>query len=89
MYISPKSTRIRSRRSTKQGAQFESKVTTLTSRTAYRSVYRKISRLIRSLEKRKGGGGKGGGAPSGMFPTHWHTTSCEPFTHPFPRTCRC
>ncbi|KAF8492221.1 hypothetical protein F5888DRAFT_933794 [Russula emetica] len=62
MYISSKSTRtIRSRRSTKRRAQFRSKVTTLTSRT-YRSVYRNLSRLTRSLEKRKGGGGRGRGS---------------------------
>jgi hypothetical protein len=74
MYISPKSTRTRrSRRSTEQRTQFESKVATpsLTSRTAYyRSVYRNYSRLTRFLEKRKGGGGKGRGSSSGTFPTH-------------------
>ena len=70
MYISPKSTRSRSsRRSTKQRAQFESEVTTLTSRTAaYRSIYTNFSRLTRSLKKRKGGGGKGRGSPSGKPP---------------------
>ena len=70
MYISPKSTRTRrSRRSTERRAQFESKGT---SRTAYRErhVYRKISRLTRFLQKRKGGGGRGRGSPSGTFPTH-------------------
>lgn len=71
MYISPKSTRTRrSRRFTERRAQSESKVATLTSPTAYRSVYRKFSRLTRFLEKRKGGGGRGRGAPSGKFPTH-------------------
>jgi hypothetical protein len=71
MYITPKSTRTRSSRSsTKRRAQFESEATTLTSRTAYRRIYRNFSRLARSFKKRKGGGGKGRGAPSGMSPTH-------------------
>lgn len=66
MYISPKSTRTRrSRRSTERRAQFESKVATFTSPTPYRNVYRKISRLTRFLEKRKGGGGRGRGSSSG------------------------
>jgi hypothetical protein len=71
MYISPESTHTRrSRRSTARRAQFESKGDTLTLRTPYRSVYRKFSRLTRFLDKRKGGGGKGRGAPSGTFFTH-------------------
>jgi hypothetical protein len=64
MYFLPKfAPTSRSRHSTEQCAQFESKVTTLT------------SRITRSLEKRKGGGGRGrggggGGKGSGTFPTY-------------------